>query len=187
MFDDASRRDVVRRLGAAAGATAVVGGFAGSATAHFPPELAVEVKPGVTPNRINPDSDGFTAVGVLATEEFDPTASPVRYRFGAPELVAEGRGPRSVHHDARDLDGDGREDLLLQFPTDDAELGGEEVAELRWDNDRSSATSSPPSSASSVGNCRRRSSRPSPSISRASWWTDRGPRPSATSSGAPKR
>ena len=136
MFDHASRRDVVRSLGAAAGATAVVGGFAGSATAHFPPKLAVEVRPGVTPNRINPDSDGFTAVGVLATEEFDPAASPVRYRFGAPELVAEGRGPRSVHHEARDIDGDGREDLLLQFPTDDAELGGEEVAELRWDRGR---------------------------------------------------
>jgi len=73
---------------------------------------------------------------MLATEEFDPTASAVRYRFGAPELVAEGRGPRSVYHEARDIDGDGREDLLLQFPTDDAELGGEEVAELRVDDDR---------------------------------------------------
>ena len=135
MFDHPSRRDVIRSFGAAAGTTAVIGGLAGPATAHFPPELAVEVKPGVRPNRINPDSEGFTAVGVLATDAFDPTASPVRYRFGAPELVAEGRGPRSVHHEARDLDGDGREDLLLQFPTDDAELGGAEVAELRWDND----------------------------------------------------
>lgn len=70
---------------------------------------------------------------MLATDAFDPTASPVRYRFGAPELVDGGRGPRSVYHEARDPDGDGREDLL-QFPIDDAELGGAEVAELRWDS-----------------------------------------------------
>lgn len=132
-----ARRSVLRAgAGLAAAAVGVVGGV-GTAAAHFPEELEIDVKPGDDDPTINPDSGGVTPVAVLQTDEFDPTDESVNYRFGAPDVVAAGGGARPAHcGHVEDGDGDGRDDLVLHFPTDEAGFDGdEEEARLVWERE----------------------------------------------------
>ncbi|MBV0924232.1 hypothetical protein KTS45_08465 [Halomicroarcula limicola] len=135
---DPTRRSVLRSgvsvAAAAAGITAATGG----AVAHFPRELDIDVKPDAESNPVNPRSNGTTSVAVFATDEFDPTSAAVRYRFGAPETVADGGGATPVRHCVYDVNGDGSEDLVVHFRTAEAGFESEsETAELRWDRDES--------------------------------------------------
>ncbi|MCU4801689.1 hypothetical protein OB920_15020 [Halobacteria archaeon HArc-gm2] len=133
------RRDVLR-LGAGAAAAAVaVPALSGQAAAHFPDELSVDVKPHSDENLIAPKGHGFVPVAVRHTDAFDPTSEPVRYRFGAPDVVSDGGGARPVHDGyPLDVDGDGRADLLLLFPTWHAGFDGDESeARLEWERDES--------------------------------------------------
>lgn len=133
---DATRRTVLRSSAGALAAATGLSVLAGSAAAHFPADLAVDVRPGSERNPINPRSRGVVPVAVLGTDVFDPTSEDVRYRFGAPDVVADGGGASQVHHHAAALDGDGRDDLLLLFPMADTGFDGDEsAAELRWDRD----------------------------------------------------
>ncbi len=111
----------------------------GTAVAHFPTKLEIDVKPGSDSNAVNPRSRGVVPVAVLRTDEFDPTGEDVRYRFGAPEAVGSGGGARPVHEGhVEDVDGDGSDDLVLHFPVRDAGFDGDESeAELRWERDES--------------------------------------------------
>lgn len=137
MFDrDATRRDVLTTATGLVAAATGLTVFSGSAAAHWPDELEIDVKPGGDRTPINPRSRGVTRVAVLATEAFDPTAEDVRYRFGSPAEVADGGGANPVRHRVKDVDGDGNDDLVLFFRTAEAGFDGDdEEAALQWDRD----------------------------------------------------
>lgn len=109
----------------------------GQAAAHFPAELDIDVAPGSGDARINPDGRGVIPVAVLATDEFDPTTEDVRYRFGAPDVVGDGGGARSAHDGhVEDVNGDGRDDLVLHFPTEETGFDGDDSeGRLEWERD----------------------------------------------------
>lgn len=131
---DITRRTVLKTGAGLAAATAGAATFAGAAAAHFPRDLDIDVEPGSEENRVNPRSEGVTRVAVLRNDAFDPTGEDVRYRFGAPDVVAAGDGATPVRHRVADVDDDGWDDLVLQFRTDEAGFDGdEEEVELRWD------------------------------------------------------
>ena len=133
-----SRRTVLRTTAGLAAATTGLATIAGPAAAHFPAELDIDVKPGNDGNPINPRSRGVTTVAVLHNEAFDPTSEDVRYRFGSLDVVADGGGASPVRHRVEDVDGDGHDDLVLQFRTSEAGFDhGDDEAELRWDRDES--------------------------------------------------
>jgi hypothetical protein len=113
--------------------------FSGQVAAHFPTGLEIDIKPGSEDNPINPNSNGLIPVAVLQTDEFDPTSEDVRYRFGAPDVVADGGGARPAHGGhVEDVDDDGRDDLVLHFPTDDTGFdGGESEGRLEWERTES--------------------------------------------------
>lgn len=75
--------------------------------------VTIDIKPGETPNSINPRSNGVIPVAILSTPSFDARtvdASSVRFGPGkSPE--AHGRGH------VEDVNGDGRPDLMLHFST----------------------------------------------------------------------
>lgn len=81
----------------------------------FNPVLTVEIdiKPGSTPNALNPKAKGVIPVAILTTDDFDATTvEALTVRFGpgsAPEV--HGRGH------PEDVNGDGRADLVLHFDT----------------------------------------------------------------------
>lgn len=130
-----ARRGVLR-MGASLAATAVgITTLSGQVAAHFPADLEVDVKPGTEDNPVNPNSHGVIPVAVLQTSEFNPTSEDVRYRFGAPDVVAEGSGARPAHGGhIEDVDGDGRDDLVLHFPTDETGFDGDESeGRLEWE------------------------------------------------------
>jgi len=124
------------RVSAGLAATAVgVASLSGTVAAHFPSDLAIDIKPGSEENPINPNSNGVIPVAVLQTDEFDPTSEDVRYRFGAPDVVGDGGGARPAHDGhVEDVDGDGRDDLVLHFPTEETGFDGDESeGRLEWE------------------------------------------------------
>ncbi len=130
-----SRRGFLR-VSTVTAATAVgVGAFSGHAAAHFPADLTIDIKPGSEDNSINPNSRGVVPVAVLQTDDFDPTSEDVRYRFGAPDVVGEGGGARPAHGGhIEDVNGDGLDDLVLQFPTEETGFDGDESeGRLEWE------------------------------------------------------
>ncbi|WP_323172882.1 hypothetical protein [Natrialba sp. PRR66] len=131
------RRRVLRAGTGLAATTLGIAALGGQAAAHFPPDLEIEIKPGSgsDPAPINPRSQGVVPVVVLQTDEFDPTSEPVRYRFGAPDVVGDGGGARPVHdgHEV-DVNGDGRTALQLHFPVDETGFDGDESSgRLEWE------------------------------------------------------
>lgn len=132
-----SRRDVLRVGAGAAAAAVAVPALSGQAAAHFPEELAIDVKPYSDENPISPTGHGFVPVAVLQTDDFDPTSEPVRYRFGAPDVVSDGGGARPLHDGYPvDIDRDGRADLLLLFPTRGAGFDSDvSQARLEWERE----------------------------------------------------
>lgn len=103
-----------------------------------PSEVAIDIKPGTTPNSINPASKQHVAVAILSTDEFDATqVDPSSVVFG-PAAVSEAHGMGHI----KDIDEDGDADLLLHFIAADSGIacgdtdvsitgetfGGEEIA-----------------------------------------------------------
>ncbi|SEO55337.1 hypothetical protein SAMN04487948_103199 [Halogranum amylolyticum] len=133
------RRTFLRAL---AGLTALGGAasvFAGTATAHFPADLDVSVAPFRGDGPLPRHDRGQVRVAVTNVDDVVATADATRYRFGAPDVVADGGGAEATRAcRIRDVDDDGRNDLVLRFPFADAGFSGEEErAELRWDRDES--------------------------------------------------
>jgi hypothetical protein len=74
--------------------------------------VQIDIKPGGTPNAINPHDQGVVPVAILSSSIFDATSvDPASVRFG-PALAA----PTDGGH-VQDVNNDGLPDLLFQFPT----------------------------------------------------------------------
>jgi hypothetical protein len=130
-FGSGGRYDVSLRVTDDDGATDVV---TETVTVRFDVEIAV--KPGGRGARpINPRSRGLIPVAVLTDAGFDPVAMADRstIRFGDPDDVGfDGAGnpvggatPAHGGH-VEDVDGDGDDDLMLHFPTQDADFEGDD-------------------------------------------------------------
>lgn len=100
-------------------------------------EVDIDVKPCSDPNAVNPDAEGVIPVGIKHTDEFDPVEqiNEGSLRFGAPDVVKNGRGAMPVREgrveDAVPCAGDGRDDLVVHFPTDETGFeGGDNTGRL---------------------------------------------------------
>ncbi len=79
----------------------------------FPLPVEVDIKPGSFPNSIDPKSKGVIPVAILTTSTFDATTiDPLSVRFG-PDGATEAHGKGHIE----DVDGDGNDDLVLHFRT----------------------------------------------------------------------
>ncbi len=149
--DDTNGTDTTRRrvLKTGAGALAAAGAvplLSGSAAAHFPDQLEIDVRPDCEKNTLDPHSRGVVPVAVMPTEftdengetvRFDPTEEAVRYRFGEPAVVEDGGGARPAHdgHDGSDTDGDA---LVLHFPMEETGFDEDSTeGRLIWERDES--------------------------------------------------
>ena len=89
-------------------------------------DVVIDIKPGGTPNSINPNSHGEIPVAVLTTNTFDASrVDPTTVRFGRNGTAIP------VHSALADVDGDGDLDLLLHVNTEDTGIQcGETSASL---------------------------------------------------------
>jgi hypothetical protein len=75
--------------------------------------VALDIKPGSFPNSINPRNKGVIPVAVLTTDTFDAaTVDATSVLFGA-----TGTEVGANHYALEDVNGDGKADLVFQFPT----------------------------------------------------------------------
>ncbi|WP_254824262.1 hypothetical protein [Haloglomus halophilum] len=132
------RRTLLRRGAGAVAATTAVPALAGTAAAHFPDEIDIDVLPGQAPNVVDADADRFVSVRVSPNDEFDPHqefAGPHRdhahYRFG---YMAEDRhGVRPRWSIMTDEDDPG---VVLIFPLGGTGFpDGEHEATLKWERE----------------------------------------------------
>ena len=78
-------------------------------------EITVEIKPGSSPNSINLKSKAVIPVAILTTNTFDAImVDPLSVEFG-PIGAAEAHGKGHIE----DVNGDGKNDLVLHFNTQD--------------------------------------------------------------------
>jgi len=83
------------------------------------PGLAIDIKPGSDTNVINLKSNGVVPVAVLTIDGFSAAAiDPVSVRFA---------GAAPVHCTLEDVDGDGDEDMLFHFRTQQLDLNEQSV------------------------------------------------------------
>lgn len=89
-----------------------------SAFAVFEPEIrvAIDIKPGSFPNAINPKAKGTIPVAILSTPSFD---APTRVDKTSLTFGRKGDEPSfaSCNRGGRDVNGDGRLDLVCHFRT----------------------------------------------------------------------
>lgn len=147
--ESTTTRRRILKTGAGAVATAgILPVISGTAAAHFPDQLEIDIKPGCSKNNLDARSSGLVPVSVLVTEftnengetvRFDPTENDVRYRFGAPAEVEDGGGARSAHcGHAQNEDGDGHTALVLHFPMEETGFDGDTTeGKLVWERDES--------------------------------------------------
>jgi hypothetical protein len=87
--------------------------LAGSAGKCKPLPVTIDIKPGSSPNSINPRNKGVIPVAILTTDAFEAAmVNPTTVRFG---ITGTEAAPN--HYALEDVNGDGRADLVLQFPT----------------------------------------------------------------------
>lgn len=87
--------------------------LAGSAGTCKVVSVVIDINPGSVPNSINPNSNGVIPVAILTSAAFDAaTVDAATVRFGA---TGQEAAPR--HFALEDVNGDGKTDLIIQFPT----------------------------------------------------------------------
>jgi hypothetical protein len=99
-----------------AGKDGETGDYSIGYTAAIPPvlEVDIDIKPGSDPNSINLKSKGVAPVAVLTTDDFDASdVDPVTVEFA---------GASPLRWAMEDVDGDGDEDLLFHFKTQELDL-----------------------------------------------------------------
>ena len=79
--------------------------------------IAIDIKPGSDTNVINLKSNGVVPVAVLTTGDIEPI-DPATVRFA---------GAAPVHYTLEDVDGDGDDDLLFHFRTQELDLNEQSV------------------------------------------------------------
>jgi len=86
-------------------------------------DVAIDVRPGSDPSIINMRSNGKVPVAVLSTETFDATqVTPKTVEFaGAGVATCESGNHRYMAH-AKDVDGDGCDDMVFHFRAKDLQL-----------------------------------------------------------------
>ena len=76
--------------------------------------IVIDIKPGDEQNKINLNSKGVVPVAVLTTEQFDAaTINPATALFA---------GAAPVHWSSEDVDGDGDDDIIFHFRTQQLDL-----------------------------------------------------------------
>nr|WP_240150030.1 hypothetical protein [Haloarcula sp. JP-Z28] len=146
-----TRRRLLKRTAGVTAAAVSIPAVSGLAAAHFPNKLDIDVQPDNADNYIDVDEHDTVEVVVQPVEflnsdgdqeTFDPTAEPVRYRFGSRSMVEDGDGARPEDDgEVREFnghDGESYEALVMEFPVDKMGFdGGEETAWLYWERDES--------------------------------------------------
>lgn len=144
-----TRRKHLKTVAGAAATAVALPAISGSAAAHFPNRLDIDVQPDNADNFIDIEKHESVEVAVHPVEylngdgeaeTFDPTTEPVRYRFGSRSTVADGGGARSHGEgETREFtghNGETHEALVLTFSVDEMGFdGGEETAWLYWERD----------------------------------------------------
>jgi hypothetical protein len=75
--------------------------------------VEIDIKPGIFPNTLNPQSKGVLPVAILTTATFDSTTvDPLSVHFG-PDGATEAHGKGYIE----DVNQDGEPDLVLHFRT----------------------------------------------------------------------
>jgi hypothetical protein len=150
LVESTERRTFLKTAIGAAATAAAIPAVSTIASAHFPETLRIDIEPGSNTNEIDPETDDRVSVAVFQTTfvdkdgilkdpgteiTFDPTERPVRYRFGTQELLGQGGGVRPINDgEVRDVNGDGKDDLVLQFPLDGTGFTGDEsTGTLYWE------------------------------------------------------
>jgi hypothetical protein len=133
------RRTALRGVAGLVATGATVSTLTGTAAAHFPAELAVDVAPYRSDDTLPRHDRGFVRVAVTNLADVPAGTDASRYRFGPPDVVADGGGATAVRaRRVHDVDDDGTDDLVLRFRLSEAAFGGHEAeGELRWDRDES--------------------------------------------------
>ena len=87
---------------------------------HFV-SVAIDIKPGSTPNTLNLGSGGVVAVAILSTATFDATTvDPLTVTLASAPVKLKGNGiPQVIFRDAND---DGRQDIVVHIETEALEL-----------------------------------------------------------------
>ena len=87
-------------------------------------EVTIDIKPGSSPNSINPKSNGVIPVAILTTDTFDATTvDPLSVQFG-PNEATEAHGKGHIE----DANGDGEPDLVLHFRTQETGITCGEIS-----------------------------------------------------------
>jgi hypothetical protein len=77
--------------------------------------VTIDIKPGETPNSVNPRNRGVIPVGILSTAAF---SAPAMIRTNSLTFGRTGDEPSLAFCASQDLNGDGRTDLICHFETE---------------------------------------------------------------------
>jgi hypothetical protein len=101
------------------------------ASGPLPLDVAIDIKPGSSPNSLNPRSNGNIPVAILTTESFDASSvDPSTVSFGR-----TGEETAPLRSSLEDVEGDGDLDLVLHFDTQQTGiLCGDSLARLSGKN-----------------------------------------------------
>jgi len=90
-------------------------------------QVAIDIKPGAFPNTINLGSNGVVPVAILSTQTFDARqVDPASVQLAGAQVKVKGNGTPIT--ELKDVNGDGRMDLVVQVTTNAMELTSGDVS-----------------------------------------------------------
>jgi uncharacterized delta-60 repeat protein len=88
--------------------------------------VAIDIKPGASPNTINLGSGGNVPVAILSSERFDAAAvDPLTVRLAGAAVALKGKGTPSAI--LQDVNGDGLADLVVHVDTEALQLSATDI------------------------------------------------------------